>query len=80
MFLSQNVLGGGGGWEWGEGPYLNHYGLAKKLTMSCQAIIRDKRNEELKAIFDVLKEFWNIWEQIFEHYWGVIVGRDSMGT
>jgi hypothetical protein len=61
-------IGGGGGW--GGGPYPNHYGLAKKPTMSCQAIIRDKRNEELKAIFDVPKEFWNMWEQNLEHYWG----------
>jgi hypothetical protein len=44
--------------------------LGKKCTMSCQAIIRDERNEELKAIFDVPKEFWNMWEQILEHYWG----------
>jgi hypothetical protein len=78
VFLSQNVLVGGG--DGGEGPYLNHYGLAKMPTMSCQAIIRDKRNEELKAIFDCSKGILEHMGTTFGALLGVIVGRDSMGT
>jgi hypothetical protein len=34
--------------------------VCKKPKKSCQAIIRDERNEGLRAIFDVPKEFWSI--------------------
>ncbi len=48
--------GDGGGRALSESSW-----LGKKPTMSCQAIIRDERNEELRAIFDVPKEeFWSI--------------------
>jgi hypothetical protein len=52
----------------------------KMPTMSCQAIIRDKRNEELKAIFDCSKGILEHMGTTFGALLGVIVGRDSMGT
>jgi hypothetical protein len=57
----------------GRGPYPNHYGLAKKATMSYQAIIRDTRNEELRPIFDVPKEFWTCGNK----FWSIIGGNSG---
>ncbi len=48
-------IGGGGG-----GALYEKLWVCKKPKKSCQAIIRDERNEGLRAIFDVPKEFWSI--------------------